>query len=84
MSNMSYCRFENTLLDLGDCADHVLDRLTGNYEPDARVGLIMTCISILEKLNFAVMDNENVNYDVTEDTVRQRLAEIANNEPEEE
>lgn len=30
MGNMGYCRFENTLADLGDCADHLYDDLVGS------------------------------------------------------
>lgn len=36
MSNMSYCRFENTARDLCDCAEHIQDNLTGDYEPRAK------------------------------------------------
>jgi len=33
MANMSYCRFENTVKDLRDCADHIDNQLeAGGYE----------------------------------------------------
>ncbi|RQP11932.1 MAG: hypothetical protein EAS51_04185 [Microbacteriaceae bacterium] len=34
MANMSYCRWENTLSDLQDCADHLHD---GNLSPTEHV-----------------------------------------------
>jgi len=37
MSNMSYCRFENTLADLRDCYENLDDNLGENiYEARAR------------------------------------------------
>ena len=39
MSNMSYCRFENTAVDLSDCLEHIEDDLEG-YEFKARKRLI--------------------------------------------
>lgn len=48
MSNMSYCRFENTLRDLKDCYSH-LDEDTedlNEYEGPARRDLIELCIDI--------------------------------------
>ena len=35
MSNMSYCRFENTLKDLRDCADALYDKGLTDYYEDA-------------------------------------------------
>ena len=43
MSNMSYCRFENTLSDLQDCAEHVNDEGLSNTEASARRDLIELC-----------------------------------------
>ena len=39
MSNMSYCRFENTARDLRDCASHIGDDLDGD-ESRARLGFM--------------------------------------------
>jgi len=47
MSNMSYCRFENTVRDLKDCEDFVGDQLSQD-ENEARKELIKTCIRIAE------------------------------------
>lgn len=48
MGNMSYCRFENTVGDLRDCADHLLDDLSESEE-QARERLIRICSEIVEE-----------------------------------
>ncbi len=47
MSNMSYCRFENTLNDLRDCYDHIdeTEELSPG-ETKARERLIKLCVDI--------------------------------------
>lgn len=45
MSNMSYVRFENTLRDLRDCAEHLDDELS-QREKEARERLIRLCQEI--------------------------------------
>lgn len=48
MSNMSYCRFRNTLGDLKDCYEHMdadIDRLS-EEEKSARKRLIEICADI--------------------------------------
>ncbi len=49
MSNMSYCRFENTLPDLTDCfgSMDLIDDLSDN-ERRARLELIEICIEIAQ------------------------------------
>ena len=51
MGNMSYCRFENTARDLGDCLDAIenneLDELS-NYETSGLRDLLDYCEAILE------------------------------------
>ena len=42
MSNMSYCRFQNTLEDVRDCYDHMDDELS-EEEQLARDKLITLC-----------------------------------------
>ena len=42
MSNMSYCRFENTLADLNDCYNNV-DGTLSDSENRARDDLITLC-----------------------------------------
>lgn len=39
MSNMSYCRFENTLADLEDCLDNITEEVSAE-EHEARIKLI--------------------------------------------
>lgn len=40
MSNMSYCRFENTLSDLLDCGEHIWDDNLSEEEERARKRMI--------------------------------------------
>ena len=47
MSNMSYCRFQNTLSDLRDCQDHIFDDDLSEEEERARRWLIETCKGIV-------------------------------------
>lgn len=48
MSNMSYCRFENTVSDLKDCLDHMDEKDLSPYEERARRRLIKICVEIAE------------------------------------
>lgn len=56
MSNMSYCRFRNTLGDLQDCAEHVESspQDLGLDEHLARLRLIEACANILEAVGYDV------------------------------
>ena len=47
MSNMGYCRFQNTLFDLEDCEEHMDDDLSPE-EMKARERLIKVCKEIAE------------------------------------
>jgi hypothetical protein len=47
MSNMSYCRFQNTLQDLRDCNDHLWDDLSEDEET-ARQKLVKLCRQIVD------------------------------------
>jgi hypothetical protein len=48
MSNMSYCRFQNTLRDLQDCQDHINDGNLDQHEKSARMELIRVCMEIVD------------------------------------
>jgi len=48
MSNMSYCRFENTLSDLLECYDNMDDDDLSETEARCRIRLIQTCRNMLE------------------------------------
>ena len=54
MANMSYCRFQNTLGDLRDCAEHLHDHFddsqNGRDEKSARKSLIELCREIIEEV----------------------------------
>lgn len=53
MANMSYCRWENTLNDLRDCADHVNDPLSGS-EARARARLLELAADMLEEVGVTI------------------------------
>ena len=46
MSNLSYCRFQNTANDLQDCEDYIFDNDLSKNEHNARIRLIAMCKSI--------------------------------------
>ena len=48
MANMGYCRFQNTLMDLRDCARHLDDEDLSPEETDARYDLIKLMRDMLE------------------------------------
>lgn len=48
MANMGYCRFQNTVEDLRDCADHLQDELSPEEER-ARQRLVELCLEIVEE-----------------------------------
>ena len=48
MSNMSYCRFENTLADLRDCFDNMDDQDLSDREQVQRDLMIKVCCEIAE------------------------------------
>jgi len=51
MSNMSCCRFQNTLADLRDCYRHIYDDLEDNkFESASRTELIELCQRIVEEM----------------------------------
>jgi len=41
MANMSYCRFENTLIDLQDCLDALNDRNISNDRERRKAGTLL-------------------------------------------
>ena len=45
---MRYCRFENTLIDLRDCMEHMDEELSSNEEK-CRVDLIELCEILAEQ-----------------------------------
>lgn len=46
MSNMSYCRFENTFGDLDDCYEHLFDNDLSETEKMYRDRLVRMCQQI--------------------------------------
>ena len=55
MSNMSYCRFENTSNSLEDCEEHLLDELSDS-EKRARKRLVYFCQKIVD--NYEELDDD--------------------------
>lgn len=47
MSNMSYCRFQNTLNDLMECEQHFQDDDLSDDEKEARDRLLKLCEDIV-------------------------------------
>jgi len=43
MTNMSYCRFENTVHDMWDCQDHLWDKELSEDEERYRKHFIKAC-----------------------------------------
>lgn len=53
--NMSYCRFQNTELDLRDCADAIAypnDEKLSEEEENAKRRLICICRDIIQMIDF--------------------------------
>lgn len=46
MANMSYCRFQNTLMDLQDCYENMDDEDLSEEEERARTHLIEACLNL--------------------------------------
>lgn len=49
MGNMSYCRWQNTLIDLRDCYYTLNEPLDSKEEIEAREELISLCQNIIEE-----------------------------------
>jgi len=66
MSNMSYCRFENTAKDLQDCLEAIekgeINDLGSQYEVDALEQLLDLCKEVVawkDEIEDAVYNNNN-------------------------
>ena len=71
MSNMSYCRFENTARDLDDCLDAIMNGeindLGSQYEVDALEELLDLCRNVVaykDEIQDAIDNNNNNDLDV--------------------
>lgn len=56
MSNMSYCRFRNTLSDLRDCRENLAEAIGPGEEAEARINLILECVRILEMVGLEMSE----------------------------
>ena len=57
MANMSYCRWENTLNDLRDCAKHLNDPVDGS-EARAQATLLELAADMLEEVGVTIDHRE--------------------------
>ena len=71
MSNMSYCRFENTARDLQDCLDAIengeINDLGSQYEVDALEELLDLCKEVVaykDEIQDAIDTNNDSDLDV--------------------
>jgi hypothetical protein len=56
--NMGYCRFENTLLALKECENHLYEKLSESEER-AKIELIALCQSIAEEASEEPIESED-------------------------
>lgn len=68
MSNLSYCRFQNTAADLRDCVDHACSHLEGD-ERRSRLSVLRSCVDILESIGLVVEDPESKTGEVDLDSI---------------
>jgi len=70
MANMSYCRFQNTLEDLGDCEEVMGDDSNelSEAENKAKKRLIERCIRIA--MNFGPTDVSNALFALSKDELK--------------
>ena len=83
MSNMSYCRFRNTLGDLHDCAEAMHDNDLSRDEYEARTQLVLLAAKILKRLDIDLDDADvegticenfgNGFYDETDDAMGEMM-----------
>lgn len=67
MSNMSYCRFRNTLSDLRDCANNFMDDDLSVEEHNARSLLIIEMANIFDEIGV-----ELVREDIDETLIKRK------------
>jgi hypothetical protein len=75
MGNMSYCKWQNTFIDLRDCYYTLNDPLESKDEIEARKEVINLCKNILEELE---EDNEDISDDEysVEEKVNQKIEQM--------
>ena len=54
MTNMSYCRFRNTVLDLRDCYENMEEEPASEEEKKARLRLIKRCCEVADAYGYEV------------------------------
>ena len=59
MSNMSYCRFQNTLQDLRDCYENIEEEVSQD-EHQARLKMLSLCFDILAEADPDMLEEAGV------------------------
>lgn len=59
MSNMSYCRFRNTLEDFRDCIENIEDNELSEEEAQARYQMIRSIVALVERYD---LDRDSQEY----------------------
>ena len=65
MSNMSYCRFQNTLADLQDCQDYFA-RTNSVDEAESAVDLYRLCATIINSYDLGTLERRLANLESAE------------------
>ena len=65
MSNMSYCRFQNTLADLEDC-EGLFQRTVSADEAEAAVDLYRLCATIVNSYDLGTLERRLANLEAAE------------------
>ena len=65
MANMSYCRFENTFMDLEDCSIN-LNNVSSESEERYREKLVELCREIVEEYEFVKLNKSEDNWEEEE------------------
>lgn len=77
MSNMSYCRFQNTLADLRDCTSAIEDQLAGADEALSDSEAYAARKMIAEALNLLMLVTDTTGVTLDEMVDSQRAADKA-------
>lgn len=71
MANLSYCRWENTLTDLKDCEENLLEEFSSisKEEYHNKASLIVLCKKIINAQNEYIPDIDEIEYLISLSTV---------------
>ncbi len=80
MSNMSYCRFQNTAGDFADCKETLEQLIAGGEEPLSREELYAAkrLVRLAYEMVQSLVEAGDLDVDVMDDEDLQRVVELAN------